>query len=564
MLSVVASPTLPSPLLADAAGLGAYISLAKILPVLVVFVLWSLANQWIDRDAQRIQSNREMWNMLTAAGGYGGLAVLILFPWSGAMFFVGLGFWVLMAGGTMLAYVVHRNGRLPENQRILTPAHVKRLMAQASGDSKSKVDKGLRVRLVDNEGEPIQRPSEPEELQKFDATQEFLFDALWKRASDVDVLVSQDQAQVVYKIDGVASKQSNGLSTGDSEKVIAFLKQHAGLKLEERRRPQRGKIKAGLIGSESKPGEVEVHTSGSTAGERLRLRMMGGAELKRLPDLGFMGDRLAKFEKFVNQETGLVIFAGPKESGITTTQYATLRAHDAFLQNIYALETEPLMELDNITQKVHRGAEEEVPYARMLQTVLRREPDVVMVSQCEDHTTAQVATTAATEKKIYIAMRASNCVDAIVRYMALLNNNELLSKTLVGVVAQRLIRALCPACREAYKPDEQLLRKANLPIDKIEYFYRPPSNPIVDKKGREVICQTCQSSRYLGRTGVFEVLVISDTMRKLIVKGAQAAQIKAQARSDKMRYLQEEGLLKVMEGTTSMAEVMRGLRDSSK
>jgi type IV pilus assembly protein PilB len=101
-------------------------------------------------------------------------------------------------------------------------------------------------------------------------------------------------------------------------------------------------------------------------------------------------------------------------------------------------------------------------------------------------------------------------------------------------------------------------------VDKIEHFYRPPSSPILDKKGREVVCQTCQSSRYCGRTGVFEVLPISEAMKKMIASGAAMQQIKAQARAEKMRYLQEEGLLKVIEGATSMAEVMRGLRDAAK
>ena len=163
-----------------------------------------------------------------------------------------------------------------------------------------------------------------------------------------------------------------------------------------------------------------------------------------------------------------------------------------------------------------------------------------------------------------MTMRASSTFDAIARLIALVEDPKPVAEVLVAVVGQRLLRVLCNACREAYQPDEQLLRKANLPVDKIEHFYRPPSEPILDKKGREIICQTCQNSRYVGRTGVFELLVISDALRKLIASGATANQIKSQARSEKMRYLQEEGLLKVIAGQTSMAEVMRGLRVDSK
>lgn len=548
----------------ESAALGAYLSLPKIVTTLVLFVGWLLANQWVDRDSERVKTSREIWNIVVAAGGFGGVFVLLIFPWVGSAFFVGLAFWIILAGGTLLAYVVHRNGRVSASRRVMTIDHLKRVMAGRGGDRKAKIDKGIRVRLLDHENQPIEKPDDPQDRDDFDATQEFLFDVLWKRASDADVSRTADAVRVVYKIDGVASEQPNGLAAENCEQVINYLKRHAGLNIEEKRRPQVGRMRVGLLGAEGKPEVLEVQTSGSTRGERLRLRLYRSKQLMRLEDLGFSEKRLEQVKAMVETDTGLVIFSGPRESGVTTTQYAALRAHDAYLQNIYAIETHPLQQLDNITQQIHKGAEEQVSYARMFQTVLRREPDVVMVSQCEDHETAQIAARAAAEKKIYIAITATQCADAIARFVALVGDPKLAAANLVGVIAQRLIRVLCPACREAYKPDENLLRKANLPVERIENFYRPPSNPIVDKKGREVICQNCQSSRYYGRTGVFQVLVVSDKMRALIAAGASASQIKKQARAEKMRYLQEEGLLKVMDGVTSMAEVMRGLRADAK
>jgi len=223
-----------------------------------------------------------------------------------------------------------------------------------------------------------------------------------------------------------------------------------------------------------------------------------------------------------------------------------------------------MQDLDNITQQVFDPNKVDVSYARMLQTILRREPDVVLVDQCEDRETAQLACRAATDKKIYLTVRAGSCADAIARLQALLDDHKLLAGALVGVVSQRLVRVLCEACREAYKPDEQLLRKANIPADQVEHFYRPPSEPILDKKGRVIVCQTCQNSHYVGRTGVFEFMPVSDAVRKLLAAGAPAKQIKAQARSEKMRYLQEDGLIKVIAGKTSMAEIMRGLRSDAK
>lgn len=547
----------------ETAALGVHLSLTKILIAMALFVAWLFANQWVDRDAERVRTNRQIWNIVVAAGGFGGVFILLMFPWKGSMYFVGLTFWAILAIGTLVAYVVHRNGRVSQSQRVMTPAHFKRFTA-GSGAKKAKVDKGIRVKLLDHESNEIEKPDDPETREQFDATQDFLFDVLWKRASDADVARNAETVRVIYKIDGVAAEQTDVLSPDDGEKVMHFLKQHAGLKIEERRRPQTGRMLVGLLGAEGKPQLMDVQTSGTTQGERMRLKVGQSGGLMRIGDLGFSEKRLEEMKKLLAQDTGMVLFAGPKESGVTTTQYAALRDHDAYIQNIYTIETKPLLKLDNITQQIHKGAQEQVSFARMLQTVLRREPDVVMVSQCEDHETAQIAARAAAEKKLYVAIKASECADAIARYAALVGDHKLAAASLVGVVSQRLLRVLCPACREAYKPEESLLKKANLPIDKIEHFYRPPSAAIVDKKGREVICQNCQSSRYNGRTGVYQVLVISDALRKLIASGASATQIKAQARAEKMRYLQEEGLLKVMEGVTSMAEVMRGLRADSK
>ncbi|HNO79167.1 MAG TPA: ATPase, T2SS/T4P/T4SS family [Phycisphaerae bacterium] len=556
MHSILFEPTL--------AAISPYFSFFKIISFLLVFIAWAFAAQWVDRDADRVKTKREMWNSVVLAGGLGGVAIMLIFPWKLNAYYLGLAFWIILAGGTLIAYVVHRNGRLAPNNHVMTIGHFKRVIASLKGNKEKKTDKGIRVKLIGPDKKPIEKPTDPVEADEFDATQDLLFDLMWKRASDADIVIGDDGVRVIYKIDGVVFEQEGVLTRETADQAMAFLKRACGLNVDEKRRPQTGSLSAGLLGGGQKPGGLEVRTSGSTKGERLRLKTSRTGTLLKPEELGFDEKRLAKFQEVLALDTGLVLFAGPAESGISTTQYATLRSHDAYLQNIYSLETNPMMKLDNITQQKHGGASDDVSYARALQTVLRREPDIVMVDQCEDRETAQIATRAAREKKIYMTMRASSTFDAIARLIALVEDPKPVAEVLVAVVGQRLLRVLCNACREAYQPDEQLLRKANLPVDKIEHFYRPPSEPILDKKGREIICQTCQNSRYVGRTGVFELLVISDALRKLIASGATANQIKSQARSEKMRYLQEEGLLKVIAGQTSMAEVMRGLRVDSK
>ncbi len=539
---------------------GGYFSYVKLGAVAVLVIAWAFACQWVDLDAILVKTKREQWNLIVLSGGLAGWFVLFFVPWPGNLFFLGLAFFLLLAGGGLLAYVFHRNGRVVKQARVLTWAHVLRLAARAKGEKKEKVDKGIRVLLGTADGKAVKRPDDPTEREAFDEVQEFLFDTLWRRVTDVDLVVGAESVRVVQRIDGVASERPNSLSVETAGHVVNYLKKLTGLNPEERRRPQTGALRAGLLTDSVNLGRVEITASGSTAGEKLRLRVQSPAQLKRINALGLAEPRVESLRQLIKAPSGLVLFSAPKHNGITTTQYAVMREHDAFMQNLHTLEKAPLLELDNITQHKYRH-DPDISYARQVQTVLRREPDVLLIGECEDRETALLACQAAgDDKKIYLAIEAGSCIDALARLLAFVENPPIVAKALLGVVNQRLIRILCTTCRQSYRPDEKLLRKANLPADKIETFYRQPTEPILDRRGRETICQTCQGSGYVGRTGVFEILVVDKSIQALIAEGGPLKAVKVQARKNRMYYLQEEGLLKVIDGTTSLNEILRGLR----
>lgn len=538
-----------------------YINPYKILVVVVLLFAWAYIVQWIDRDTDVVKTKREHWNTIVAAGSFVAFFALFIPPWSGILFLAGVGFWLAVFGGAAAFYVAHRNGRVAAPARVLTAAHLKRVLGGA-GKSKGKLDKGMRVRIVDHSGDAVDKPDDPDEYMEYDAAQEFLYSVLWRRSSEVDVIAGKEKFRVVYRIDGVASEDPDGLDPTEGERVLRYLKKVAGLNVDEIRKPQRGSIEAALLSQDGDAGRTTVHTSGTTAGERLRLHVESGAELFRIHLLGFSPPRLDIVKQIISKPTGLFLQSAPARQGLTTTQYAMVRVHDAYIQNIHTLERRPLLDLDNVTQQVFDGSNDEVHYARMLQTVLRREPNVVLVSDCENQETAQIASRAASDdRKIYLSIHAKDSFDALSKYLRLLNDNALAAKALLGVMCQRLVRILCKDCREAYKPDPATLKKLNLPGDKIETFYRPPSEPATDKRGRPIVCPSCQGSGYVGRTGVYEVLIVDSSVAKLIEEGTPINRIKAQCRKNKMYYLQEEALLKVIDGTTSMKEVLRSLRD---
>jgi len=541
---------------------GGYISVFKIVFVLAFFGLWLFFGQWVNKDTGYVRTSRDMWNGIVLGGGAIGLVAWLLLPWKGGMFFLGWMVWLFVAGGAAAAYVLHRNARVQPATRVFTPSHVARVISQLGKSKEKKLEAVERVRISDHEGRIVPIPEDPLELEQFLAAQELLSDALWRRASEVDLACMGEKVLLTYRIDGVVTKRPDLLDRTRAEHALNLIKAKAGLNLAERRRPQTGRISVTYPVGTTNVAQIEVRTSGSTAGERLFLQVVSEESRLRLADLGLHPDRLKQLEELVAKPEGLVIFSGPKGSGVTTTLYAALRAHDVFTRNIHTLERKPLMDLENITQHVYDSEDAGLGFARRLQSIVRREPDVVMVADCPDRETAQLVVRAASSgKKLYLGMTAKDAFEALQAFMKLAEDPTRVAKALLGITCQRLIRKLCPACRQAYKPDPQLLRKVNLPADKIEFFYRPPSQPLRDKHGNEIICPNCQGSGYYGRTGVFELLVVDETVRKLLAGGAGMAQIRAACRKNRMLYLQEEGLMKVIDGITSMNEVIRGLRD---
>lgn len=540
---------------------GLYINPIKIGVVIILFLGWAACAQWVDRDTNVVKTKREQWNVIIISGASVSTFVLLVIPiWQGSMFPVGIAIWLLLCGAPVMAYIMHRNGRVVANRRVLTIGHLKRMLG-GGGRKKAARGKTLRVQIYNHEGKFVEIPEDYEESLAYNDLQDFLHDLLWRRASDAEMVSDKERFQLVYRIDGVSIKHEEGLPLENGERVLKFLKKISGLKVDEVRKPQTGAIEVALLSHEGAPDKAEVTTSGTTAGEKLSIRMHAKTKLLRLTELGMAPQRVEAFKKLLSKKHGLILLSAPRENGLTTSQYAVLKSHDAYMNHIHSLERRPLMEVDNVTQQVYEGANTDVNYARMLQTVLHREPDIVLVGECEDRETAMISSRAAADgRKIYLGCEADDSFEALAKYLKYASEPTLAARSLLGVLGQRLVRILCEDCREAFEPDSATLKKLNLPADKIEHFFRPPTYEEDGKKKK--ICTKCQGSGYYGRTGIFELLVIDSTIRALIAAGSPINKIKAQCRKNRMYYLQEEGLLKVIDGTTSMTEVLRCLSNN--
>jgi general secretion pathway protein E len=543
---------------------GGYTSWLRILLIFICMLPWLAFCQWVEKDTEFVRRmGRNTWNGITLAGGAIGLIVWMLLPWNTpGLFAAGFGLWFLSTIGTCAVYVVLRNGHVDANSRVFTSRHIKSWMGGLGKKQELKMAAVERVRLNNHNGQKVPVPTDPTQTDTFEAAQNLLFDALWRRATEVEMLVGASDLRLAYRIDGVGTPRTEVLTKDGAALAINFIKTVGGLEIDERRRPQQGSLTAVITGTNAPPTEIEVRTSGTTQYEKLSLRIVGAENRLRCADLGMSDKQLSNFEEIIRKPSGLVIVSGPRASGVTTTLYGALRNHDAFMQNLLTIERQPLMDLENITQHIYDSTKHEASYARQLQTVLRREPDVVMISDCLDRETAHLAAKAACDgKKIYLGIQARDTFDALKKLVSLAGDLDAVAQSLVTLTSQRLVRKLCIACRQPYKPDPGLLKKANLPADKIDHFFRPPPGGLVDAKGNPILCSNCQGSGYFGRIGVFELLEIDDGLRELIAKGQPVSAIRAMARKNGMLYLQEVGLQKVMDGVTSMTELLRVMRD---
>ena len=383
-----------------------------------------------------------------------------------------------------------------------------------------------------------------------DLTQELLRDSVQYRASVAELSPAGEDTTVRFLIDGVYHKRPP-LERAQANAVIDYLKGIAGMDLAEKRRPQSGSASADMGALRA---DMKVSTDGSTHGQRMRVQVLQEVAQTNLDMLGMPDDLRGRVEQLNAAQAGLLIVSGPKGNGVTSTLYSLMRKHDAFMKQLVTLESTLTVDLPNITQNTYKDQTE---LTARLASALRRDPDVVMVDQCLTPQTAKLIQEAAGGKNLLLGANADNCFVALAKWVKLCGDRGKAVARLKGITCQVLLRKLCQQCREAYSPPRDLLAKLNLPADRIKSFYRTPTRPLTDEKGRPVICPVCHGTGYLARTAAFELLEMTDEIRELIVKNASLAQIKSACRKNKMLYLQEQALRKVIQGITGIKEVVR-------
>jgi type II secretory ATPase GspE/PulE/Tfp pilus assembly ATPase PilB-like protein len=539
-------------------GPGMYLNLFKFIPVVLVYLLWAWTTNWVEHDTQELNNTRfAVWNSAICFSGILGLVLVLAIP----IYFLGLGILLLAYFVPLLSYVFARNQTVPDDQKVLTPYH----LGEVANDILFKL--GMKplfnreVGTVDRAGPPItfigktqgsakedpSRVRQAEESRSYMASKELVYDAVLRRATDIHLEPTIEQLSVRYRIDGILhAAEPFDRPTGDA--VVNVFKVLSALDISEKRKPQDGSFGARLQGRDL---DFRVATSGSKAGEKLVMRILdNSAAVTKLEDLGMRPKLIETSRGLVTQPHGMFLCCGPTGSGKSTTLYASLREIDRYQKNIITVEDPIEYHLDNVTQmEVNTKAGQ--TFATALRSILRQDPDVIMIGEIRDQETASIACQAAnTGHMVFSTVHSNDAITALFRLLDLGVEPFMIASALSGVLAQRLVRILCDSCKEPYKPKPEFLKKANLPAEKVDVFYRRPENP-------EQVCQQCGGTGYFGRTGIFEMLVLTEAMRDMIRENPSINKLKAEARKNGMIYLQEDGLRQVIQGRTSIEELLR-------
>jgi len=374
---------------------------------------------------------------------------------------------------------------------------------------------------------------------------EYMFQhAFESRASDIHIEPKRDRSLIRFRIDGVLHEIQT-MPGVVHKAVVSRIKTMSRLDIAEKRRPQDGRIKTTRGGREI---ELRVSTLPVAFGEKVVMRIFDPEVLLQdLTGLGFYGDELGIFNDFITRPHGIVLVTGPTGSGKTTTLYSALKtiAHQEI--NVTTIE-DPIEMVHEVFNQVAVQTKVGVTFALALRNILRQDPDVIMVGEIRDTETAQYATQAAlTGHLVFSTLHTNDAASSISRLVDLGVERFLVSSTLTGTVAQRLVRKICPHCIVERPLSHDEARTLRITV--------PEGKRVMVKEGDG--CVECRGTGYLGRSGIFEILQIDDKVKEMILDGADSPEIKREAIQRGMRTLRQSALRKLAEGVTTFEEVVR-------
>jgi type II secretory ATPase GspE/PulE/Tfp pilus assembly ATPase PilB-like protein len=494
----------------------------------LAMLAWMLALIWVQRDVRGMPEVVKRVN-----------ADVLLLPVIGFLGYLFVTRRRLHAGGTTPTLTGRVAGLTPDEapkKRGLFGGRTK--IAAALSAKKRRVE----IEFLDVDRNPIQIRHELPEMTGIEAAREVLADAISERASDIHLEAQEDGCRVRFRIDGALQDRMTFTRT-DGLRVVAALKTLSQIDVAEKRKAQDGRFRV-RTGS----GEVDFRAATTSAihGEKMVLRILDRQSgVRSLGDLGMRKEMMDRFDKVIHSRNGIILATGPTGSGKTSTLYAALSRLDRKRLNIMSIEDPVEYELEGTTQ-IPVNVKAGVTYEAGLRSILRQDPDVIFVGEMRDAEAAKIAIRAAlTGHLVFSSLHAKNAVGTILRLEEMGVERYQISSALLMVVAQRLVRVLCTKCRHAYGATGDELKEIGIALKPGCRLFRATG------------CEACDKTGYQGRTGIFELLVMDEELRRLVGNGVDDQTFFLKAAEKGFRSYYDEGAEKAVEGITTVEEVIQ-------
>ena len=363
-------------------------------------------------------------------------------------------------------------------------------------------------------------------------------------ASDIHIEPSQHRLNIRSRVDGILYNMLSPPKHIQSA-LISRIKIMADLNIAEKRLPQDGRIEIKIA---NKNIDIRVSTIPTSFGERVVMRLLDKSNvLLRLTDIGMPEDRLKEFNRLIKSAHGIILVTGPTGSGKTTTLYGALSIINNTDINIITIEDPVEYQIEGIGQ-IQVNPKIDLTFARGLRSIVRQDPDVILVGEIRDLETAEIAIQSAlTGHLVFSTLHTNDAASAVTRLIDMGIEPFLVTSSMLGIMAQRLVRVICKHCKEPYSPDEESLLSIGITPEMAE------GKTIYRGRG----CPSCLNTGYKSRTGVFELMLLDDTIKNLILKTSDANAIKRRAVKNGMISLRQDGARKVFDGITTIEEVFR-------
>jgi general secretion pathway protein E len=371
--------------------------------------------------------------------------------------------------------------------------------------------------------------------------------AIKDRASDIHVEPYSGNLKIRYRIDGILYDILS-LPRRIQSPLVSRIKIMAKLNIAEKRLPQDGRIEIKIA---DRLIDIRVSVIPTAFGERVVLRLLDkSTNILMLSDLGMHDERIKLLGRLIKSPYGIILVTGPTGSGKTTTLYAALSTINQPEINIITIEDPIEYQMDGVGQ-IQVNPKIDLTFAAGLRSIVRQDPDVILIGEIRDRETAEIAIQSSlTGHLVFSTLHTNDAASAVTRLIDMGIEPFLVTSSVIAIIAQRLVRVLCPHCKEIYKPDKETLDNLglDLPVLKKNTFYR--------KKG----CNLCMQTGFRGRTAIFEIMIVDDEIKRLILKTSDANQINELALKQGMITLQKDGIDKVLNGITTTEEVLRVTR----